>query len=434
METHDAYLRRKRAECALLSQFLACEDSKAELHLPSELIAAKFALAARLRALHSLNNWQCTETGWSSTDLKALPYAVAYAYQRFDLQISGPPIYPRLYALWDGAAPDSWFTGSGMSAVAATMFSISRAVPRANIHVPPGAYFETAHLVRAYMPNLRLHSDGDVIQSAPMLPDAATILLIDSFAPGPMLDGISAAANNPIDLAIFDTSCLPAGSGRLRRVVAWANRHAIPLVMVRSHLKLDMLGTEYGRLGSICVAPGRTDWPDARQLLRQKIVLGVRDAICLLGATAQPGALPPFCESGEAEPVHRQRHACALANMRRLRSCLRTTKWGKDSIQFYQHGCFLTLLLPPALSRPDALHYLERLLMQLDEAGIPAKRAGSFGFDFIAVDLFHDIWRKREALRLSIADLPAEMIRPLADLFHDWVSSLDEAQSMMMPG
>ncbi len=50
---------------------------------------------------------------------------------------------------------------------------------------------------------------------------------------------------------IFDTTCFDRQSPYITDVVRKAQEKGIPLILTRSHLKLDSLGTEYGPLGSI---------------------------------------------------------------------------------------------------------------------------------------------------------------------------------------
>ena len=69
------------------------------------------------------------------------------------------------------------------------------------------------------------------------------ILLIDSYVErglGPPGAGLANPA--AVDLVLVDTTCLAMNSGRIRRVLARAEAHGLPLVLVRSHTKLDSLG------------------------------------------------------------------------------------------------------------------------------------------------------------------------------------------------
>jgi hypothetical protein len=434
MEELDAYLARKGEEIALLGD---CLDSPPALPTPTDpegVIAAKFRLAALLRAQHAHHNWAATETHWHEAELDCAPYQIAYRYQRFDEAITGPPIYR---AVARRAGQDHvWTTyaSCGMAAITAVILSLSRAVDAANIHMGPGAYFETAHLIRAYSPNLRLLSDGAAIATAEPLPRAANIVILDSFAPSGWFDLTAARRLGPIDFAIVDTTCLAASSGHIARAIAWADHEGVPLVLVRSHVKLDMLGTEYGRLGSAVFVLPRGVRRIACVEMFQRVALGARDAIRLTGGAALPIALPPFTAHPRHGPLARRRHARLLANMRHVERGLHV-HLDSDALESFSHGLFCTIAPPGAASRDETRPLVEALTARLNEAGVPARRAGSFGFDFVAVDEFSDVWRNREAIRLSMADLPVPCIERLVDTVTGWAESLGLSRhSMTMPG
>jgi hypothetical protein len=435
MERLDAWLSRKRQEIALLRDGL---NPPPPLPAPRGLeaaIEAKFRFAALLRAQHARGNWAATESNWHDGAIDCAPFTVNYRYQRFDETVSGPPIYEAMARRGERAFTWTTYAGSGMSAITAVILSLSRAADAANIHMGPGAYFETAHLIRAYFPQLRLLSAGAAISPAAPLPVAANVLLIDSFAPANWFDPAPALKLGPIDLAIFDTTCFAAGSGHIARILAWADREGVPLVLVRSHLKLDMLGIEYGRLGSaMFVLPHGVRRTIAIELF-QRLALGARDAIRLTGGAALPVALPPFLAHPAHRAIARRRHARLLANMRRFVAGLREAEITAHALEPFAHGLFCTLAPPGLETRDDTRRLVEPLVAGLREAGVPTRRAGSFGFDFIALDEYSDVWRGREAVRIAMADLPTGTIDTLLHCIVRWAGEHDlMRQSISMPG
>lgn len=436
METLEAWSARKRDETNLLRDMLdqppPPPPALGGLESPIE---GKFHLAALLRAQHARGAWATTESHWHDDALDCAPFAIRYSYQRFDEIVTGPPIYD---AVARGAPqPFTWtsYAGSGMSAITAVMLSLSRAADAANIHMGDGAYFETAMLVRAYFPQLRLLSDGVAIAPAPPLPNAANILLIDSFAPTRWFDPAPARNLGPIDLAIFDTTCFAASSGRIDRVLAWADREGVPLVLVRSHLKLDMLGIEYGRLGSaVFVLPRGVRRRTAIELF-QRLALGTRDAVRLTGAAAVPIALPPFVAHPSYRALTRRKLSRTMANMRHFVRGLLDSGFRAELLQPYAHGLFCTLFPPGLADRADARRLVEPLIARLREAGVPVRRAASFGFDFVAIDEYSDVWHDREGLRIAMADLPTETIDMLLQRTMAWAREQDlVGQSVSAPG
>ena len=137
-----------------------------------------------------------------------------------------------------------------MSAISAILFAAAKVMPSAEIMVLPGSYGETLELLESYVQLRKLELIRPVEEIATS-GGRPRILLLDSSS---IFDRTEAVLRCPfprLDLVVFDTTCFSSSSGRIGRVLRWARRFRLPVVLIRSHTKLDSLGVEYGRLGSV---------------------------------------------------------------------------------------------------------------------------------------------------------------------------------------
>ena len=410
METIGAYLERKHRELRLIGACLAS-------HVPppprsvDEAIERKFRLAAALKAEHMAAQWSLTETRWAETDARLGPYRMSWGYQRADLAIRGPAPYP---ALSDGSA-ETLYTTSGMAAISAFVMALGRVADGADVMVPPGCYRETLEVVEAYGRDVRIRRIGT---GSPRR-GGVKVLLIDSYVErglGPPGAGLVPAP----DLVLFDTTCLASTSGRIRRVLDWAAMCGLPLVLVRSHTKLDSLGVEYGRLGSaVLVAPGA-----ARPGLLCRLGEEMRNAVRLFGSAAIPAHLPPFAGSEAHAKLSAARVAGILRNTRFLaRRLARACPTGL--VKTFAHGLYLTLGPTLPWEPEEAQAAAASLVGHIRARSLPVRHAGSFGFDFVAAEHFTDARTERNLVRLSLADLPAPVMERIADEIPAWWAAFD---------
>jgi hypothetical protein len=407
-----AYLTRKSRETALLN---ACLDPPLALREPAsvdEVIETKLELAGALRAERALASWTATETAHRAIDeWQSGAFTFSYGYQRADLSIRGPAIYP---AVEDkGYAVETLYTNAGMGAAAALFTGLCHVYHSLHLHLPRDGYPETRELLERFGSRIRLAS-WRLRRTLPTLA-GARVLLVDS-----MTSAIPHADDPmPRDTAIvvFDTTCFWRTSGRIARVVRWARRHDVPIALFRSHNKLDSFGVEYGRLGSI-VLSWRRRGPSRRV---RDVVRETRDAIRLLGVAAMPSHLPPFADEGAYMRASCERTAALVRNARRLYRRLRTTPLA-PGVRLYPHGLYLTISPAADLRVQDVKRAASALSAALSEKALPARHAGSFGFDFIAIEWFSDPRTGKYVMRIAPGDGPQSMIDALADGIVDWFS------------
>ncbi len=137
-------------------------------------------------------------------------------------------------------------------------------------------------------------------------------------------------------------------------MLRWAERYQIPVVMVRSHTKLDSLGAEYGRLGSAVFVRWSGKDLKAGRLMSECLAAETRNAVRLLGVRAAAGAFSPFV--GTAAYWRRRRNvllpSCATAVTRR--DILRPSSRRCRPSCIFTHGLYVTLRGRRALSTRQA--------------------------------------------------------------------------------
>ncbi|MGY8705047.1 hypothetical protein RAD16_04795 [Bradyrhizobium sp. 18BD] len=416
METIKAYLKRKHAELGLLN---SCLSNPWQVPCPSsvdEVIKTKFQLTAALRAEHALQDWKATETSWSATAAPTSgPFAFSYDYQRADLKVDGPSFYEREHS----CTTETVYTASGMAAISALLLAVTRMLGNADILVLPGSYGETLELIERFIPDLRLVTlqlPGDLFAGA----GARRVLLLDSCISAGAFEAALRCDGSALDLLIFDTTCFAGRSGRIRRVLYWARRSGIPLVMVRSHTKLDSLGAEYGRLGSAVFVGWREEGAEAGRAMTESLAAEMRDAVRLLGGAALPAHFPPFVGTAAYWALTRQRVAAILRNGRHAARLFARELGSLSAELHFTHGLYITLRSRRPLDEASARQAADRMSRDLGQTGFPIRHAGSFGFDFAATEWFHNATTDEYSVRVAVPDLPTELWNDLAAAITKW--------------
>lgn len=417
METVRAYLQRKHQELRLLDECLRRPLRFACPRSVEEVITSKFQITAALRAEHALHDWKATETAWSHTSCPASgPFAFRYDYQRADLEVRGPPFYDPE----DLGASETIYTSSGMAAISALLLASAEILGKADMLTLPGSYGETLEFVQSYARHFRLITVEHPLDGALGSSCSPRVLLLDSCIDASAFEAILRCASPTLDLLVFDTTCFASRSGRIRRVLRWARRWDIPVVMVRSHTKLDSLGAEYGRLGSAVFVRWDESAVRARGKRREQLPAETRNAIRLLGGAALPAHFPPYVGTTDYQRLAKKRVAAILRNGRRTARCFASELAAWPAELNFTHGLYVTLGTTRFLDEAAARRAAEDMSDDLSRKGFPIRHAGSFGFDFAATEWFHNSANGQYSVRVAIPDLPTALWDDLTAAIARW--------------
>lgn len=372
----EAYLDRKQRELVAISGKPSARPTSAQSALLLKLQAA----AARKAAFFTRHE-DLTETNWDDEPQAGEKLTFNFDYQRAGLTVEGVDVYPPDVT---GPALVTYFTNGGMAGLAAT-FTALRSLGLTRIALPPGCYSETPELLEFL--GLTGVKTGE----------ASQVCLVDSAAPSLARWEREAAKASVL---VIDTSCYVCSSGRLRKWIRLARERHQSLILVRSHTKLDNLGVEYGRLGSIVVIRSEIEG----------LLTALDDAVRLLGAAPAPVQFPDYADKREFQRLCRQRVHQMMRVTRVLRSQFSAAGYAPAN---YHHGLFTTVAVGDGTEEGIA-DIAREIATSLRGRGLSVRHAGSFGFDFVGLEWFRDTRVDSALLRISGGDVPLEEAKLIA--------------------
>jgi hypothetical protein len=356
-----------------------------------ELVAQKRRLRAQIQGRFVASFPLYTESNLSGMAPRLGGAPIYWSYRRFDQKLF-PPV-ERIHPALKGRVAFTLYANSGMAAISAALDAIDSVADEGTpLGMPLDAYFESLRATRRCT-RLRVSID-----SAPR-----GIHYVDSIT----TEDRTRFDARGLLAVLFDTTCYDAASPRIAVLVDRCAEARVPCLLLRSHLKLDCLGLEYARLGSITfVLPPK---PAREQVLFVKRVrLAAQDRLALTGGTFLPEALFPLDDDAEAQALNRARNEAIFANHAWAGPRLKA-ECAPTGVTLPHHGCFV-ILRPVLDSIWAGGRYLKRLIAALQQNGLAAREAPSFGYDLIAGTLLRVPERRMSSIRVALPDWDASMI------------------------
>lgn len=401
------YLARKQREIDFLSEY--CDPGASErITQNSNIVSLKRELVSTIR--RRVFTQVGTLPASADTDLRRFTvgqFTFNYRYQRYDLSCDENRFARKIYGSSIGEV-ESWgcFVNSGMAAIRAAIDGLSGLTSETllTLQAPADSYFESSSLL-SRTTGIRAMP----VESSSSFDTHADIWWIDSVS---KLFSVPAliSKNAPPAVACVDTTCFEADHPALVDLVATLLRRDIVVVLVRSHTKLDGLGVEYARLGSISLLVA----PEASLSTRgifQKLILVIREAIAQCGSCCEPHHIPPYLGTNVFFHLNRLRLESLRESGKIITSRL-AELYGERLLGF-QHELFVSLPFSTEAERDEAAAVIEKAA---DKAEIALSKAPSFGFDFMTYDYFRDGRSNETLLRLCFSDLPAEQSARFGEL------------------
>jgi len=137
---------------------------------------------------------------------------------------------------------------------------------------------------------------------------------------------------------------------------------------------------------------------------------------------AVPAHFAPFTGDDDYAPLCASRTASIMRATRRLARRLGASALA-GSVKRYLHELYLTLAPRGELRVRDVKRAVDHLCEALASAALPVRHAGSFGFDFVAVEADWHPLTRRNVIRIAPGDLPPGVLDEVADGIVRWFAA-----------
>lgn len=313
-------------------------------------------------------------------------------------------------------AVDAFYTRNGMTAITAWLLALARMAneqQRPYIVLTNRLYHETIALfeqARLRGVQIQLHQTLDPLLETMNTIDGNVVVFLDSSRP----DGGSEALASVLrcmgsrrgSFVVWDNTCAPAADHPFGDD-SKAGDLAVPLVVIRSHAKLDQAGLELCPLGSLALVT-RIDrdedtfgWKQWRKTMRRFVA----EAISATGACVSPVALRLLSRLGLPHPeLSKRANECVRAanelGGKLLRAELATTACYR--VETNEHKCFVEIHLDEVPGAPADLssgytewpvwdvieHELTAIQSSAADLQVPVWKSVSFGFHYTAMSWY----------------------------------------------
>lgn len=361
----------------------------------------------------------------SNGELTHAGYRFQYDYQRIKLLLTETNPLLKIYCglqLRNGIKSFGFFTSSGQGAISVLFDALRMIWGNFRIVLNDTAYWETLDYMRTFGFAPANRATGS----------AHSVFYLDSSTEEPTDVETLARKIKSADLFAIDSTCYLLSAGKLAELVSLATKLGKPCVLLRSHMKLDCMGTEYGRLGSFVLAYDG-NLPRKKREFCRRLADEFTHLSKLYGTFASLSQVYPFLSSSSFHAVNDRRICLVQQNTRHTAMELKRhllATGSKLSLRSFEHNLFFWITMKQSLNAKKTERILNRLGSLMTTAKLPYRFVASYPWDFIGVTYFAPgqfgaKGRESCAIRLSIPDFDAAMAAKAKDTLIHWTDLAD---------
>lgn len=394
-----------------------------------EFFRLKMDIRSSIRA-KSARDLGCGESRLSRAAVRAGGLSFKFVYQRMKVDLIGKSAVNLIYRnlkLSPSTESNGAFTTSCQSAISALFHTLRLILGDFIISVNDGAYWETLGFLRQFSFKIS-HLNGTEHINSPLM----RVIYLDSSTETTFFEKEWPAKVqlNKCRLLIVDTTCLSLKSEKLSEVIEVSRRAGLICVFVRSHMKLDCLGMEYGRLGSI-VFLRPIGLNHKSKIFSEKLINKFNEIAAYHGAFANLSQIYPFFTNARFQKVNELWQKRIEMNNKQVSNFLEKNIDFENAplaLKKFEHNKYFWFVSKRPIADRQVLDLCRGLDRNLSFLKVPHLSIASYPWDFLSITPFKRgqtiliDQKDRTVIRISVPDFEKAKVDDVKRSLHFWMT------------
>ena len=389
------YTLRKKKELKLLgvSKIKKEYDNSEDVF---NIINNKLKYQANLKAAFIKDTYNYQNTGRNSQELVFDGFKCSYEYQRYDIKIKQKNFLNLFYNLND-INYDYVFTNCGMSALFSTFYTLNKLSYK--VYYASNIYVETERLIDDYIQRNEFKFEKYA-------------LFIDTVSFSYLLNVLEELDLDMYSIFVIDTTLYLAEE--LLPILKKLKLFNKPIILIKSHTKLDMLGIEWSKLGSVCLLCDNAEF-------QKKFFDELKIILSFIGGYAYCEDIPLFLSNLNYKSISYERNKIIKENTRYIyNKFMDSPSKYYDIIKPY-HDLFLLIKPKKFIGYKQLEKDLHKFARKKDLKNL-IYYADSFGLDCFGISGYYEnMSADTEVIRISPSDYPIEICNFIIDEIIKWL-------------